>query len=148
MTNKAILIGYLGGNPEMRRTQNGNQIASFSVATNERWTDGNGEKRERTDWHRVVIFNENIAKVAEQFLKKGSRVYLEGKMIPRKWTDKRGNEHLTTEVVLGSFHSMLVMLDKNERTPPPSEDDYAGKTFGLPPANDDAGARFAEEIPF
>jgi single-strand DNA-binding protein len=110
--NKVILVGNLGRDPEVRRTTSGEPIVNFSVATSESWRDkSSGERKERTEWHRVVIFNENLAKVAEQYLRKGSKVYLEGQLSTRKWTDKDGAEKYTTEVVLNRFRGELVMLD-------------------------------------
>jgi single-strand DNA-binding protein len=110
--NKVILIGNLGADPEIRRTQDGRPIANLRVATSETWRDKNtGERREKTEWHRVVIFSEGLAKIAEQYLKKGSKVYLEGALQTRKWTDKDNIERYSTEVVLQGFNSQLTMLD-------------------------------------
>ena len=110
--NKVILIGNLGRDPEVRRMPSGEPIVNLSVATSDTWRDkATGERKERTEWHRVVIFNENLAKVAEQYLRKGSKVYLEGQLATRKWTDKDGQEKYTTEVVLNRFRGELVMLD-------------------------------------
>jgi single-strand DNA-binding protein len=110
--NKVILIGNLGADPEIRRTQDGRPVANLRVATSESWRDKNtGERREKTEWHRVVIFNEGLCKIVEQYLKKGSKIYLEGALQTRKWTDKDGNEKYTTEVVLQGFNSSLTMLD-------------------------------------
>ena len=111
--NKVILVGNLGADPEIRRTQDGRPIANLRVATSETWRDRNtGERRERTEWHRVVIFSEGLAKVAEQYLKKGARVYVEGQLQTRKWQDQQGVERYSTEVVLQGFNAQLVMLDK------------------------------------
>jgi single-strand DNA-binding protein len=110
--NKVILVGNLGKDPEIRRTQDGRPIANLSVATSESWRDKNtGERKEKTEWHRVVIFNEGLCKIAEQYLKKGSKVYLEGALQTRKWQDKDGNDKYSTEVVLQGFNSSLTMLD-------------------------------------
>jgi single-strand DNA-binding protein len=110
--NKVILIGNLGADPEIRRTQDGRPIANLRVATSETWRDKNtGERKEKTEWHRVVIFNEGLCKIAEQYLKKGSKVYLEGQLQTRKWTDKDNIERYSTEVVLQGFSSALTMLD-------------------------------------
>ncbi len=110
--NKVILVGNLGKDPEIRRTQDGRPIANLSVATSESWKDKNtGERKEKTEWHRVVIFNEGLCKIAEQYLKKGSKVYLEGALQTRKWQDKDGNDKYSTEVVLQGFNSSLTMLD-------------------------------------
>jgi single-strand DNA-binding protein len=111
--NKVILIGNLGADPEIRRTQDGRPIVNLRVATSETWRDKNsGERKERTEWHRVVIFNENICKVAEQYLKKGSKIYLEGQLQTRKWQDQSGQDRYSTEVVLQGFNSQLTMLDR------------------------------------
>src|ERR1700761_7801600 len=110
--NKVVLVGNLGKDPEIRRTQDGRQIANLSVATSENWRDKNtGERKEKTEWHRVVIFSEGLCRVAEQYLKKGSKVYLEGQLQTRKWTDKDNIERYSTEVVLQGFNSALTMLD-------------------------------------
>jgi single-strand DNA-binding protein len=110
--NKVILVGNLGKDPEIRRTQDGRPIANLSVATSESWRDkATGERKEKTEWHRVVIFNEGLCKVAEQYLKKGAKVYLEGQLQTRKWTDQSGVEKYSTEVVLQGFNSNLTMLD-------------------------------------
>jgi single-strand DNA-binding protein len=110
--NKAILVGNLGKDPEIRRTQDGRPIANLSIATSETWRDkATGERKEKTEWHRVVIFNEGLCKVAEQYLKKGAKVYIEGALQTRKWTDQSGVEKYSTEVVLQGFNSTLTMLD-------------------------------------
>jgi single-strand DNA-binding protein len=109
--NKVILVGNLGKDPEVRHTQDGKPIVNLSIATSETWRDkSSGERKEKTEWHRVVIFNENLAKVAEQYLKKGSTVYIEGSLQTRKWTDKDGVEKYSTEVVLQNFNGTLTML--------------------------------------
>lgn len=109
--NKVILIGNLGADPEIRQTQDGRPIANLRVATSESWRDRNsGERRERTEWHRVVIFNEGLARIAEQYLRKGSKVYIEGQLQTRKW-ERDGQDQYTTEVVLQGFNSALTMLD-------------------------------------
>jgi single-strand DNA-binding protein len=110
--NKVILVGNLGADPEIRRTQDGRPIVNLRVATTDSWRDkGSGERKERTEWHRVVIFSEGLAKVAEQYLKKGSRVYLEGQLQTRKWQDQGGQDRYSTEVVLQNFSSQMVLLD-------------------------------------
>ena len=109
--NKVILVGNLGRDPEVRYTQNNQKIVHLSVATSERWKDRqSGEPRERTEWHRVVIFNENLADIAERYLRKGNPVYLEGTLQTRKWTDQSGQEHTTTEVVVPRFRGELTLL--------------------------------------
>src|SRR5882762_7925894 len=110
--NKVILVGNLGRDPEIRSTQDGTRIANLSLATSESWRDRNsGERKEKTEWHRVVIFNDNLVKVAEQYLKKGAKVYVEGALQTRKWTDQSGAEKYSTEVVLQRFRGELTMLD-------------------------------------
>ena len=110
--NKVILVGNLGKDPEIRRTQDGRPIANLSIATSDTWRDkATGERKEKTEWHRVVIFNEGLCKVAEQYLKKGAKVYIEGALQTRKWTDQAGVEKYSTEVVLQGFNSTLTMLD-------------------------------------
>lgn len=132
--NKVMLIGNVGKDPEIRRTQDGRPIASLSVATSESWRDkSSGERKEKTEWHRVVIFNEALCKVAEQYVKKGSKVYLEGQLQTRKWTDKDGVEKFSTEVVLQGFNGSLTMLD--------------GKTTSPKPASS-AGEDMSDEIPW
>jgi single-strand DNA-binding protein len=111
--NKVILIGNLGKDPEVRRTQDGRPIVNLSVATSDTWRDkATGERREKTEWHRVVIFNEGLCRVAEQYLKKGMKVYLEGSLQTRKWQDQSGQDRYSTEVVLQGFNSQLTMLDR------------------------------------
>ena len=111
--NKVILVGNLGADPEIRRTQDGRPVANLRVATSDSWRDkATGERRERTEWHRVVIFNEGLCRVAEQYLKKGMKVYLEGSLQTRKWQDQSGQDRYSTEVVLQGFNSQLTMLDR------------------------------------
>jgi single-strand DNA-binding protein len=110
--NKAILIGNLGADPEVRTFQNGGKVCNLSVATSESWKDKqSGERKERTEWHRVAIFNENLVRIAEQYLKKGSKVYLEGQIETRKWQDQSGQDRYSTEVVLRPFRGELTLLD-------------------------------------
>ena len=110
--NKVILVGNLGRDPEIKQMPSGGSIANLSVATSENWKDRNtGERREKTEWHRVVIFSEGLVRIAEQYLRKGSKVYVEGQLETRKWTDNSGQEKYTTEVVLRNFGSSLTMLD-------------------------------------
>ncbi len=110
--NKVILIGNLGKDPEVRRLNSGDQVVNFTLATSENWRDKNsGERKEKTEWHNVVIFNENLGKVVEQYCKKGSKVYVEGQLQTRKWQDKDGNDRYTTEVVLQRFRGELTLLD-------------------------------------
>ena len=123
------LVGNLGKDPEIRRTQDGRPIANLSIATSETWRDKNsGERKEKTEWHRVVIFNEGLCKVAEQYLKKGAKVYIEGALQTRKWTDQAGVEKYSTEVVLQGFNSTLTMLD--------GRSGGGGGSFGEEPGGD------------
>ncbi len=160
--NKVILIGNLGRDPEIRSTQDGTRIANFSVATSESWRDRNsGERKERTEWHRVVIFNDRLVEIVEKYLKKGSKVYLEGALQTRKWSDNNGQERYTTEVVLQKFRGELTMLDGSRggeagmpEEPPSGGEDYAA---ARPAASARAGAggerrppiqELDDEIPF
>lgn len=130
--NKVMLIGNLGADPEVRRMNSGEPVVTLSVATSENWRDKNsGERRERTEWHRVVIFNENLCKVAESYLKKGSKVYLEGQLQTRKWQAQDGSDRWSTEVVLQRFRGEIQMLDKAEGRPGPDPDSY-GTTRSRP----------------
>src|SRR5277367_5443880 len=143
--NKVILVGNLGKDPEVRRLTSGEPVVNLSIATSETWRDkASGEKKEKTEWHRVVIFNKNLADVAEKFLRKGSKVYLEGTLQTRKWTDKDGAEKYSTEIVLQNFRGELVMLDGRSEG-----GGGARERVGA----DDAPARFQrdemeDEIPF
>jgi single-strand DNA-binding protein len=110
--NKVILVGNLGKDPEVRNTQDGSKIVNLTLATSETWNDrASGERKEKTEWHRVVVFNDRVADVAERFLKKGAKIYVEGSLQTRKWTDQQGQERYTTEVVIGRFNGQLTMLD-------------------------------------
>ena len=129
--NKVILVGNLGRDPEIRSTQDGTRVANLSLATSESWRDKNsGERRERTEWHRVVVFNDRLVDVCERFLKKGSKIYIEGALQTRKWTDQSGAEKYTTEVVLQKFRGELTMLD--------------GRGGGGAGESDDAGGGFSD----
>ena len=133
--NKVILVGNLGKDPEIRRTQDGRPIANLSVATSDTWRDkATGERKEKTEWHRVVIFSEPLCKIVEQYLKKGAKVYIEGALQTRKWTDQAGVEKYSTEVVLQGFNSVLTMLD--------GRSGGGGGGFG-----DDAGGDFGSSSP-
>lgn len=112
--NKVILVGNLGADPEARSLNNGGEVVNLSIATSERWNDRDGNRQEKTEWHRVVIFNENLGKVAKQYLRKGSSVYLEGQLQTRKWQDNNGQDKYSTEVVLQRFRGELVMLGGRE----------------------------------
>ncbi len=130
--NKVILVGNLGRDPEIRRTQDGRPIANLSVATSENWRDkATGERREKTEWHRVVIFSEGLCRVAEQYLKKGAKVYLEGQLQTRKYQDQSGQEKYSTEIVLQGFNSVLTMLDGRQGGGASDDDDrMSGGDFG------------------
>ena len=161
--NKVILIGNLGKDPEVRHTQDGRPICNLRIATSESWRDRNsGERRERTEWHNVVIFNENLAKVAEQYLKKGAKVYLEGQLQTRQWEDQQGQKRYTTEVVLQRYRGELQMLDgRSEGGGSYSGDRGGSSDFGRSSPMDDnrgsssggsGGGNFSrdldDEIPF
>jgi len=123
--NKAMLIGNVGRDPEVRNTQGGDKVVSFSVATSEKWKDkSTGEAKEKTEWHRVVIFNEGLCKIVEQYVRKGAKLYVEGQLQTRKWTDKDGADKYSTEVVLNGFHANITMLDG------PAKADGRGATSG------------------
>ena len=145
--NKVILIGNLGKDPEVRKMQSGDSVVNFSLATSESWRDKNsGERKEKTEWHNIVIFNDGIAKVAEQYLKKGMKVYIEGAMQTRKWTDNSGVEKYTTEIVLQKYRGELQMLDsRNEGSSRGGGGEYdqsGGSDFGRSsPMPSSGGAR-------
>ena len=149
--NKVILIGNLGADPEVRHTQDGRPIVNLRVATSESWRDKNsGERREKTEWHRVVIFSEGLAKIAEQYLHKGSKVYLEGALQTRKWQDNSGQDRYSTEVVLQGFNSTLTMLDSR------NSGEGSSSSFGSSGGSSSSGggsddfqkADMDDEIPF
>ena len=146
--NKVILVGNLGRDPEMRSMQSGDRVANLSVATSENWRDRqSGERREKTEWHRVVIFDQNLVEIAEKYLQKGSKVYLEGQLQTRKWSDQSGQEKYTTEVVLQRFRSTLTMLDSRPDSGGGGNFDTSSSSGGGgdgPPAAGD----FDDEIPF
>jgi single-strand DNA-binding protein len=146
--NKVILVGNLGKDPEVRRMQSGDPVVNLSLATSETWRDkSSGERKEKTEWHRVVIFNKNLAEVAEKYLRKGSKVYVEGSLQTRKWTDKDGQEKYSTEVVLQNFRGELTMLDsKGEGGGGSGRGSYGGGA-GEAPANFDR-SEMDDEIPF
>jgi len=157
--NKVILVGNLGADPEIRRTQDGRPIANLSIATSETWRDKNtGERKEKTEWHRVVIFSEGLCKIAEQYLKKGAKVYLEGQLQTRKWQDKDGKDRYSTEVVLQNFNSTLTMLDGRNASggsmAPDSGDDFgsSGPSRSAPrravAAGGGRGDDMNDDIPF
>lgn len=143
--NRVTLLGNVCGDPEARSLQNGGDVVNFTVATNETWKNAQGEKQERAEFHRVVIFNEGLGKVAKQYLRKGSKVYLDGQLQTRKWTDQSGADRYSTEIVLQKFRGELVLLDKAERG---SETDreaiIGGRRYDAPSTIDDDGS----DVPF
>ena len=149
--NKVILVGNLGKDVEIRNTQDGRPIANLTVATSETWTDkGSGEKKEKTEWHRVVIFNEGLCRIAEQYLKKGSKVYLEGALQARKWQDQSGNDRYSTEIVLQGFNSTLTMLDSRSSSEGAGQGDYGANKGGQTDGAGSGGFNqdMDDEIPF
>jgi single-strand DNA-binding protein len=127
--NKVILVGNLGQDPEIRSTQDGREIASFSVATSDSWKDKNtGEKKDKTEWHRIVIFSQGLVGIAKSYLKKGTKVYLEGSLQTRKWTDAQGVEKYTTEVTLQNYNSTLQILDSKDRASGGSSENYSNNS--------------------
>lgn len=149
--NKVILVGNLGADPEIRHTNDGRKIANLRIATSEKWRDKNsGEQKERTEWHRVVVFSEGIAKVCEQYLRKGSTVYVEGQLQTRKWQDQDGNDRYSTEIVLQGFNCTLTMLGGNKGDGQQSNqraDGRPGDSRFDPPQNG-PGAGMDDDIPF
>jgi len=148
--NKVILVGNLGRDPEVRSTQDGTKVANLSLATSETWRDRNtGERRERTEWHRVVIFNERLAEVAEKYLRKGSKIYVEGQLQTRKWTDQNGQDRYSTEVVLQRFRGELTMLDSRGGE---GGGDFGGggrgQDYGGGSGGSGGGGDLDDEIPF
>ena len=144
--NKVILVGNLGREPEARAMQNGGKVVTFSLATNESWRDkATNERRDKTEWHRVVIFNQNLGDIAEKYLQKGSKVYLEGQLQTRKYTDQSGQEKYTTEVVLQAFGSTLTLLD-SRRDGPSSEYDSPATDTSLP-SDDTTAPGLDDDIP-
>jgi single-strand DNA-binding protein len=151
--NKVILIGNLGADPEVRHTQDGRPIVNLRLATTDSWRDkSSGERREKTEWHRVVIFSEGLARVAEQYLRKGAKVYVEGALQTRKWEDQSGQERYTTEVVLQGFNSTLTMLDGRQQSGGASESGSGGGgDFGRTKPLSGGGSfnkELDDEIPF
>ena len=144
--NRATLIGNLGADPEVRTTPSGQRIVSFSIATTESWKDQHsGERRERTEWHRVVIFNEGLGKIAEQYLAKGAKVFVEGKLSTRKWQDQQGNDRYTTEIQLSPYAGTLTFLDSRRNG---SGDGTRGTDHNGPGRDVPRGGDLDDEIPF
>lgn len=143
MVNKALLIGFVGKDPEIRSMQNGDEVASFSLATSERWTDKQGQKQEKSEWHNIVVFG-GLVKIIKSYVKKGSKLYIEGKIQTRKWQDKDGNDRYTTEVVLQGFNANLQLLDSNNQSTGQQQHNEA-KSNGYQPQEDDIES---DEVPF
>jgi single-strand DNA-binding protein len=153
--NKVILVGNLGADPEIRSLNSGDRVANLRIATSETWRDRNsGERKEKTEWHRVVIFNDNLVKVAENYLRKGSKVYIEGSLQTRKWQDQSGQEKYSTEVVLQKFRGELTMLDGRGGDAEAGEGGYSGGFSSSGPRAQSSGPReefsadLDDEIPF
>lgn len=145
--NKVTLIGNLGRDPEVRRMNSGDSVVSFSIATTESWKDKqSGERRDKTEWHNIVIFNEPLGKVAEAYCKKGSKVYLEGQLQTRKYTDKDGNERQTTEIVLQRFRGELTLLDGKPSGDERQDRDPPNHTHAFPPDKPAQAGRMADAI--
>lgn len=149
--NKAIIVGNLGKEPDIRATQDGREVATLSIATSESWKDKQtGERKEKTEWHRIVIFNENIVKVAKQYLRKGSKIYVEGQLTTRKWTDKDGVDRYVTEIVLQGYNCRMTLLDKasDGNRGDAHDDEYSGNAPASSQASKATDAELDDEIPF
>lgn len=148
--NKVILVGNVGQDPEIRSTQDGREIASFSIATSESWKDkATGEKKEKTEWHRLVIFSQGLVGVVRNYVKKGTKLYIEGSLQTRKWTDKDGAEKYTTEIVLQNFNSTLQILDSRGDRSSSGDSSYSqGSSSSKPRNNDVSIEENDDEIPF
>lgn len=154
--NRVTLIGHLGQDPDIRRTQGGQTIVTLSLATSESWRDKqSGERREKTEWHRIIVFNEGLAKIAEQYLKKGMKIYAEGALQTRKWQDQQGHDRYTTEVVMSAYNGMILMLSSPDGTRSsaadrPTDDGsaYRAAKSGEPPKRPAAADPMDDEIPF
>ena len=154
--NKVLLIGRLGADPEIKQMVNGKNVARLSLATSQSWKDKNtGEKKEKTEWHRVVVFNEGLVNVVQQYLKKGANVYIEGQLETRKWQDQSGQDRYTTEVVLRPYTSTLTMLDSRGDAnssggyiASPNDSQDSASNFGSDTENPSAAQDFDDEIPF
>lgn len=149
--NKVILVGNLGKDPEVRSTQDGSKIVNLTLATSETWNDrASGERKEKTEWHKIVIFNDRTAEVAEKYLKKGAKIYIEGALQTRKWTDKDGQDRYSTEIVIGKFNGSLTMLDSKRDGD--SGSSYAPREQSARPAPAQqraaGGGELDDEIPF
>ncbi len=147
--NKVILVGNVGQDPDIRSTSDGREIANFSIATSESWKDkATGEKKEKTEWHRIVIFSQGLVGIVKNYVKKGTKLYIEGSLQTRKWTDNQGVEKFTTEIVLQNFNSTLQILDGRERGSSSSDSYSSGNSSAKPRNNDVAVEETDDEIPF
>lgn len=146
--NKVILVGNLGADPEVRHSQDNNKVVTFSIATSENWKDKNGERKDRTEWHRVVIFSPGLADIAEKYLKRGAKVYIEGQLRTRKWQDGSGNDKYTTEVVLSSYNGYMIMLDKTNGSNSIQEQDSSNNSTDEPSWDNSTSTEIDDEIPF
>ena len=145
--NKVILVGNLGADPDVRSTKDGRPVVNLSIATSENWRDKNsGERREKTEWHRVVIFSDGLCRIAEQYLKKGSKVYVEGQLQTRKWQDDSGNDRYTTEVVLQNYGGVMTMLDS--RNSGGGDFQAVGSESPAPAMAQGGGGQIDDDIPF
>lgn len=147
--NKVILVGNLGADPRVSNTQNGSKLVNLSIATSESWKDKlSGERKERTEWHRVVIYNPQLAETAERYLRKGSKVYLEGQLQTRKWEDSNGQERYTTEIVLQNFSGVMVMLDgRSDGVPAGGNDVFESQSSGWD-SSSSTNSAIDDDIPF
>lgn len=150
--NQATLIGYAGKDPEIRNLQNGSRVASLSIVTSESWTDKQtGEKREKTEWHRIVIWNDKLIEIVEKYVRKGSRLYVEGTIQTRKWTDQSGQERYSTEIVLQGFNGRILLLSKIEDQPSQqqvSTQQYSERTYSQPQEKQSNYQLVDDEVPF
>ena len=147
--NKVLLIGRLGNDPEIKQMTNGKNVARLSIATSETWKDKNsGEKKEKTEWHRVVIFNEGLVNVVQQFLKKGAQVYIEGQIQTTKYTDNNGQEKFSTQIILQGYNSTLTMLGNSGSKPSIDEGNMNQDTSSLPSDNNVSSKELDDEVPF
>ncbi len=147
--NKVILIGNLGKDPEIRTTQDGKEIASFSIATSESWKDkGTGERKEKTEWHRISVFNPNLVGIVKSYVKKGSKIYVEGQLQTRKWTDKEGKDNYVTEVVIQAFNGGITLLDKRDDSKEQQYSQTKGNGYVESKPIDKRDADLDDEIPF
>lgn len=149
--NKVMLIGHLGADPDVRAFASGGRIATLRLATSESWTDkATGQRKERTEWHSVVVQNEALVGVAEKYLRKGAKLFVEGQLRTRKWQDRDGVDRYTTEVVVGAFRGDLVLLDRREgnRPPPPAEDSWDGQPRATAPTASPGAHDLDDDVPF